>query len=474
MSDPTPEEERRPGSLVVVDDEPNVARVLSTYFTRLGWEVRCCSSATEALPAICENPPDVVVTDLSMPEMSGVDLLRELRDRAVHAPLLVITAHGTVDSSVEALKLGAFDYLSKPFDLEKVKLAVQRARLHGQLQRENEHLRQELQARHKLGNLVGSSPKMQEVYALVERAARSRANVLILGESGTGKELVARALHYNGPRANRRFVAVSCAALPSELLESELFGHEKGAFTGANWQRIGRFELADGGTLFLDEIGDISPAVQAKLMRAVQEREIDRVGGAKPIKVDVRIIAATNRDLQQSISRGEFRDDLYYRLRVVEIRLPALRERKEDIAALARHFVTKYARQDGRKIEDLSSTAVEILEEYEWPGNIRELENAIEHAVALADEETRQITPDLLPAHVRLVSRAGQSGGGSRHTLHDRVAEFERRLLLEALDENRWDLDRAAEALGITPQAMRIHVRQHHLSGDRRRPEALG
>ncbi|HTE20884.1 MAG TPA: sigma-54 dependent transcriptional regulator, partial [Armatimonadota bacterium] len=271
------------GRLLVVDDEPNIARVISTFFTREGWQVQTFHNPVQALEAMGESDVDVVVSDLNMPEMTGTQLLTSMRERGHTAPLLVVTAYGTIDSAVDALKLGSFDYLCKPFELDKVRLAVQRAYLHRQLQKENEHLRQELKAVYQFGNLIGSSQKMREVYALIEKAARSHATVLLLGESGTGKELVARALHYNSLRANKRFVGVSCAALPSELLESELFGHEKGAFTGANWQRIGRFELADGGTLFLDEIGDISLNVQTKLLRVLQEREVDRVGGSKPV-----------------------------------------------------------------------------------------------------------------------------------------------------------------------------------------------
>lgn len=464
------ETEARRGRVLIVDDEPEVARVLSIFLSQVGWEVRVEASAALGLDALSEGDLDVVITDLSMPEMSGVELLKAMRDRGHQQPVLVVTGFGTVDSAVEAMKLGAFDYLAKPFDLARVRLAVQRAYLHVQLQQENEHLRQELQQRYQFGNLIGSSRKMQEVYALVERAARSRANVLVLGESGTGKELVARALHYNSPRAPKRFVAVSCAALPADLLESELFGHEKGAFTGANWQRIGRFELADGGTLFLDEIGDISQSVQAKLLRAIQEREIDRVGGSKPVKVDVRLVSATNRDLPEAIEKGDFRSDLYYRLRVVEIRLPSLRERKEDIPLLAKHFVAKFCKRDGRTLDGCSDDALEVLDAYDWPGNVRELENAVEHAVAMADDESRRITPEMLPDHVRGDRRGAGAAvhTGAGRTLADVMEETERRMLVQALDDNNWDLNAAAEALGITPVAMRQSVKRYHLSGDRR------
>jgi DNA-binding NtrC family response regulator len=462
------------GRLLVVDDEPGITRVLSTFFSREGWHVQSYQNPVIALDAMAQGDVDVVVSDLAMPEMTGTQLLQAMRERGYTSPLLVMTAFGTIDSAVQALKLGAFDYLTKPFELEKVRLAVQRAYLHRQLQRENEHLRQELQERYQFGNLIGSSRRMQEVYALIEKAARTQATVLLLGESGTGKELVARALHYNSPRANRRFVGVSCAALPSELLESELFGHEKGAFTGANWQRIGRFELADGGTLFLDEIGDVSLSVQAKLLRVLQEREIDRVGGSKPLKVDVRLISATNRDLPEAIAKGEFREDLYYRLRVIEINLPPLRERKEDLPLLAKHFVEKFNKRDGRKIEGLAPETMEVLDSYRWPGNVRELENAIEYAVVMAEESSRMLTPELLPDNVRLAGRSGAAAAAlhapaaAATRLPEALEQEERRLLLAALNESNWNLSAAAEALGITAASMRYHVRKHHLSGDHR------
>jgi DNA-binding NtrC family response regulator len=468
------ENEPASGRLLVVDDEPNVARVLSTFFTREGWQVSSFQNPVEALNAAGETDVDVIISDLAMPEMTGTELLLALRERGCTAPLLVITAHGTVDSAVGAMKLGAFDYLSKPFELDKVKLCVQRAYLHRQLQRENEHLRQELKAQYEFGNLIGSSPKMLEVYSLIEKAAKSQATMLILGESGTGKELVARALHYNSARSNKRFVAVSCAALPSELLESELFGHEKGSFTGANWQRLGRFELADGGTLFLDEIGDIGLNVQTKLLRVLQEREVDRVGGSKPVKVDVRLISATNRDLQDAIEKGDFREDLYYRLRVVEIHLPPLRERKEDLPLLAKHFLDKFNKRDGRTMEGFAPEAMELMEDYDWPGNVRELENAVEHALVLAEESHRQITPALLPVSLRGQRKhgangtAGKAAGMDRKGLPEALEDAERGLLLAALDETGWDLSAAAESLGISFQAIRAKVRKHNLSGDRR------
>ncbi|MBI3911587.1 MAG: sigma-54-dependent Fis family transcriptional regulator [Armatimonadetes bacterium] len=465
----------RTGRLFIVDDEPNIRRVLTTLCTREGWHVLAFESGQDALNALAESDVDVVVTDLSMPGMTGTDLLRRLRERGCQVPVLVITAYGSIASAVEAMKLGAFDYLCKPFDVEQVKLAIQRALQQQRLQEENAYLRQELQTRYQFGNIIGASPRMQAVYRLIEKAARSRANVLILGESGTGKELVARALHYGGPRSNKRFVPVSCAALPNELLESELFGHEKGAFTGANWQRAGRFELADGGTLFLDEIGDISPHVQTKLLRVIQEQEFERVGGSRPVKVDVRIIAATNQELAELIQKGEFREDLYYRLRVVEIRLPPLRERREDLPLLVKHFLHKFAAREQRTLDRVTPEAMEVLTRYHWPGNVRELENAIECALVMADETDRELTARLLLENIRMPDRLPAApsaapprplGDDERKPLPEVVADVERTMLVDALQETNWNLTKAAEVLGITFRSMRYNVKKYGLSRD--------
>jgi len=464
MSEP---QEITAGRLLIVDDEEAVARVLGTYFTRQGWQVRECQSAVAALGVAAAEEFDVVITDLCMPELSGTEFLAKLREQGHTMPVLVITAFGSIGSAVDAMRLGAFDYLSKPFDFAKVNAAVQRAYLDRQLQREREALSTDLAERYQFASLIGSSTGMREVYALIERAARSQATVLVLGESGTGKELVAKALHSMGARANKRFVGVSCVALPSELLESELFGHEKGAFTGANWQRFGRFELADGGTLFLDEIGDISLTVQAKLLRVLQEREIDRVGGSKPVKVDVRLVTATNRDLPAAVAKGDFREDLYYRLRVVELRLPSLRERKEDLPLLAQHFLQKYAKRDGRKLEGFSDTALELLDGYDWPGNVRELENAIERALVMVNDDTRTITPEMLPNELRARSRNAAPvtpPPGGRKRLQDSLDELERTLVLQALDESHWNAEQAAELLGISLRTLCHTVRKHHLA----------
>jgi DNA-binding NtrC family response regulator len=509
--------------LFIVDDEPNICRVLATLFKGEGYDVHTFHQPQEALNALAETDCDVIISDLMMPGMTGVQFLQALRDRGSTIPVLMITAHGTIQTAVEAIKLGAFDYMTKPFDMEAVKIAVSRAAAQASLQAENAYLRQELQSRYQFGNLIGSSPRVQGVYHLIEKAANSRANVLILGESGTGKELVARALHFNSPRSQKRFVAVSCAALPDELLESELFGHEKGSFTGANWQRAGRFEMADGGTLFLDEIGDVPMSTQIKLLRVLQEKEFERVGGTKPIKVDIRLISATNRDLPEMIARNEFREDLYYRLRVVEILLPPLRERKEDIPLLVRHFIQKYAQLDGKLVENISEEALATMLAYAWPGNIRELENAVEHALVMADDSASLLTTDLLPINLQsarprgpvrlpveltaatagsnsdLATPANVAGtGGERPASAPAAATVEtsaprslsvprpagprrpepgsaapallfdaedgRETVLAALEAHAWDLGRAAESLGMTLPLLRAHVKKFGLS----------
>ena len=464
------------GRLVVVDDEPNICRVLAALFERAGYKVVTYNHAGKALNAILEDPEfDAIITDLMMPEVSGIDLLKSLRERGMDQPVLMITAHGNVDTAVEAMKVGAFDYVSKPFDAEEVRLKIERAIRQYSLQKENEFLRNELKARYKFDNIIGPSPAMQEVYNLIAKAARSKANVLIRGESGTGKELVAKALHYNSPRAKGKFIAVSCAALPSELLESELFGHEKGAFTGALWQKAGRFELADNGTLFLDEIGDISASVQIKLLRVLQEKEFERVGGVKPLKVDVRLVAASNRNLEEAVQRGEFREDLYYRLRVVQITIPPLRDRREDVPFLVEFFLKKYGNQDGRKIRTVEPVAMELMQKYDWPGNVRELENAMHRAVLLAVGPEIDVDAIRLPdgqplsagAHGAAVD-AGFAGRAAqvadtvtRAHVGQTVAQMEKTLILDTLSHCLGNRTHAATILGISIRTLRNKLNEY-------------
>ena len=336
-----------------------------------------------------------------MPDSNGIELLQKVKLIHPQCSAVIITAYGSIKSAVEAMRLGAFNYLTKPFDIDEVRAVVKRALEHRSLLAENQTLKQQLATSVKLDSLDCISGRMQEVYKIVERAAESRATVLIRGESGTGKELIARALHYNSPRAGKPFVAVSCAALPESLLESELFGHEKSAFTGAVAAKMGRFELANLGTLFLDEIGDIPPTVQIKMLRVLQEWEFERIGGTKSIKVDVRLIAATNKDLEKAVADGSFRSDLYYRLNIVSVVVPPLRDRPEDIPTLVDHFLEKYNKQNNRKIKLVPEPTWVRLRGYRWPGNVRELENAVERAVVLSDHSADTLTIDLLPPHIQ-------------------------------------------------------------------------
>lgn len=390
-----------PRTILVADDEPNIRRVLEAMFTKDGYTVLTAENGKKAIDIAGSNTIDILISDLIMPDMTGVEVLRAVKDIQPHCAALMITAYGTIKTAVEAMRLGAFNYIAKPFEMDEVRLMVKQALENRILLEENVYLKQQLRTNYRFDNIVGSSGKMQEVFKVVERAADSRATVLIRGESGTGKELIARALHFNSARANKQFVAVSCAALTETLLESELFGHEKGAFTGAAGQKAGRFELANHGTLFLDEIGEIPLSIQVKLLRVLQEREFERVGGTKSIKVDVRLVAATNRDLEQAVAEREFREDLYYRLQVIQIFVPPLRDRKEDIPSLADHFLQKYCRENGRKIKAVSDDALELLSAYSFPGNVRELENIVERAVVLADRTCQQITADLLPMNLQ-------------------------------------------------------------------------
>jgi DNA-binding NtrC family response regulator len=395
-------------SILVVDDEPNIRRVLEAVFTKDKYRVFTAENGRKALDVISAEPElDVLLCDLIMPDLNGVEVLKAAKEANPGLSVVMITAHGTIRTAVEAMRLGAFDYVTKPFDMDEIKLIVKNALEHSQLIAENTHLKQELKSRFKFNEIVGTSGKMQEVYKIIERVANSNATVLIRGESGTGKELVAKAIHYNSPRADKPFIAVSCAALPETLLESELFGHEKGAFTGAAGQKLGRFELANQGSLFMDEIGELSPGMQVKILRALQERQFERIGGTKTVNVDVRVITATNRDLEQAVAVNEFRADLYYRLQVIQIFLPSLRERKEDIPPLVEHFIGKFNDSNGRSIKYVSKAAMDQLMNYSWPGNIRELENAIERAVVLADSDVDSITPDLLPLSIQSAAAAG-------------------------------------------------------------------
>ncbi len=384
-------------TILIADDEPNIRRVFEGMLTRDGYTVLVAENGKKAIDLASTHKIDVLVSDLIMPDMTGVEVLQKVKQLHPQCAAIIVTAYGTIKSAVEAMRLGAFNYLQKPFDIDEVRLVIKKALEHSALLSENQELKQQLKTSVKLDSLDCVSGKMQDVYKIVERAAASRATVLIRGESGTGKELIAKALHYNSARASKPFVAVSCAALPETLLESELFGHEKNAFTGAVAAKPGRFELAHHGTLFLDEIGDIPPQVQVKLLRVVQEWEFERIGATKSTQVDVRLVAATSKDLEKAVADETFRSDLYYRLNIVSIFLPPLRERPQDIPTLVAHFLKKYSAQNGRKMTQVHPETWELLAAYRWPGNVRELENVVERGVVLSDLDAVVLTPDLLP-----------------------------------------------------------------------------
>jgi len=381
------------GSLLIVDDEPDILLVMCANLKKEGYEVETAGDGVEALTKIEGHDYDAIIVDHQMPRLTGMEFLERLRGGLPAAsartdiPVIVVTAYGTIEMAVKAMKDGAYSYLTKPIQYEELSLQVKNAVERRRFSREIESLRHEVEERYQFGNILGRNPQVQEIFQLIRTVAETDATVLIQGESGTGKELIARAIHYNSRRKDRPFVVVSCSALPETLLESELFGHERGSFTGAIRQRIGRFEMADGGTVFLDEIGEMSMPVQMKLLRVLQEREVERVGGDQAVKVDVRVIAATHKDLHLAMSERMFREDLFYRLNVVPIKLPPLRERLDDVPLLVAHFLKKYSEKNQKRITSISSQALSTLTRYSYPGNVRELENIIERAVIMEKSE---------------------------------------------------------------------------------------
>ena len=456
--------------ILVIDDEMIVCESCKRILEEDGYEVETALSGKEAFAKMRENPFDIVITDLKMPEIDGMEVLRTFQKDYPDTIVIMITGFSTVETAVEAMKLGAFDYIPKPFTPDEVSIVVKKAIEKKSLLLENVYLRQELQGKYGFHNVVGKSKKMQEIYRIITKVAMTDSTVLISGQSGTGKELIARAIHFNSPRRDKQFVPVDCAVLSENLLESELFGHIRGSFTGAVTTKPGLFEVADGGTVFLDEVGNISLAIQAKLLRVLQEREFTPVGGTKAKKVDIRLIAATNKDLEKMIKDETFREDLYYRLNIVPITLPSLKERQEDIPLLAVHFFKKYAEEMGKTIKGFTSEAMEKLMRYPWPGNVRELENVIERTVVMIDEEMVRTEHLFLPdrqegsrleEHVPTTSEELKEI--KKHIREKAVEEIEKAFILNALERNQWNVTRASEEVGMLRPNFQALMRKYNL-----------
>ncbi|HSL21565.1 MAG TPA: sigma-54 dependent transcriptional regulator [Vicinamibacterales bacterium] len=450
--------------VLVIDDEAGIRDHMRMILEYEGYECLVAPLAEEGIAVFEREAPDVVFLDIKMPGMDGLDALRRLREINDRVPIVMISGHGTIQTAVEATKLGAENFIEKPFGTERILVEVRNALKRKSLEQENRELRSALEPRHEM---VGSGPSLRKVHDAIKRAAPTNATVLILGESGVGKELVARAIHRNSLRAKERFVQVNCAAIPEELIESELFGHEKGSFTGATEKQIGKFEQADKGTIFLDEVGDMSPKTQAKVLRVLQEGEVERLGSARTIHVDVRVIAATNKDLEEEITRGTFREDLYFRLSVIPIPVPPLRERVDDIPALVTHFTDVLSREHNRRAPKFTPQAIEFLKQQRWKGNIRELRNAVERLVILADD---RVDVDDVRNLVRLEPRAVTAdnndlkGDARPGTLREFKESAERAFLVQKLRENAWNISKTAEIIGTPRSNLYKKLEQYNIS----------
>ncbi len=446
--------------VLIVDDEEQMRDLLAKVLEKNGFQVAAAGDGAQALALLEKEPVDLVVTDVRMPGLGGMEALKAIKELNPDIIVIIMTAFGSIDQAVQAVKEGAYDYINKPFKIDEMLLTIRKALEERRLRHEVTALRHELRKRYHFESLIGKSRAMQEVFSLIEQVAGSRSTVMIYGRSGTGKELVAKAVHYNSQRASKAFVAVNCAAIPAELLESELFGHEKGAFTGAIATKVGKFELATGGSLFLDEVGSMRLDLQAKILRALQEREVERVGGTRTIKIDVRVIAATNRDLKRAVEEGTFREDLYYRLNVVPITLPDLKDRQEDIPLLANHFMQKFTQESNPAIREISKEAMGILMSSPWPGNVRELENVIERAVTLGRGPA--ILPADLPPHL-----AGGAGPVGRALAQEATLEdLERDYITAILQRTKWHQIRTAAILGIDRRTLYRKIRRYGIKSN--------
>jgi two-component system, NtrC family, response regulator PilR len=460
-------------NILIVDDELSMCDFLTILLEKEGYSVKATTSVSEALKLLQEDEPvEMVISDIMMPEMDGIEFLRRIKTFDPNIVVIMITAYATTENAIEAMKLGAYDYVTKPFKVDEIRIIVAKAFESLKLKEENIFLKQEIKAKHHFENIIGISPKMLKVYETIRKVADLTSTILITGESGTGKELVASAIHYNSFRKDKPFVTVNCGALPENLLESELFGHIRGSFTGAIQNKEGLFEIADGGTFFLDEVAETTPAIQVKLLRVLNDRKFKRVGGTKDISVDVRIIAATNKDLRELIAKGHFREDLYYRLNVIPLQLPPLRERWDDVPLLVDHFIKKYCKLCSKPIMKISPEAMVLLKNYNWSGNVRELENVIERCVALENRET--ISPSSLPSNLYSLNQPFSipstdipEGGLD---LEKTVGEYEKSIIVNALEKVRWIKKDAAKILNVSFRSLRYRIEKYGL--DREEIEA--
>lgn len=451
--------------ILIVDDEKSLREFLSIMLKRDGYEVHSCQNGEEALAEYKKGKYNLVISDVNMPKMDGLELLKNLKEFDENVVVIMVTAYASVDTAVEAMKLGAYDYFTKPFNIEDIKLHIKRAMEWNKLSRENKLLKKEIKSKYSYENFIGKSNAINDLSELIQSVAKTKANVFIIGESGTGKEVASRAIHYESDRSEMPFVAINCGALPEELIESEIFGHQKGAFTGAVSNKEGLAEMADGGTLFLDEITEMPLNLQVKLLRFLQEKNFRRVGGTETINVDIRIIAASNRDVEEEVKNGKFREDLYYRLNVIEMKMPPLRERLDDVPLLANHFLKKFTTEFQKEITHISKDAMNAMVSYAYPGNVRELENAVQRAVAI--ETTNELTIDSLPGNIKNIEVTNITNGVTSQTnvialenlnMEDALNAIEKKYIEEALKEAGGVKKKAAELLGITFRSFRYRL----------------
>lgn len=449
--------------ILIIDDEKSIIDLLTIVFKKEGYSVLSSLSAPRGIDLIDKEDFDLILTDIKLPQMSGMDILRHVMDKTPNTPVIMITAYGTLKQAVEAFKNGAVDYIVKPFDIEELKIIVAQGLEKRKLKTENIKLKQQLKEKNRFENIVGKNKKMKQIYDLIEKITDSDSTILIGGESGTGKEIAARAIHFNSRRQERPFVSVNCGALPENLLESELYGHVKGSFTGAIANKKGMFETAEKGTIFLDEIGELSPMAQVKLLRTLQDKRIRRVGGNDEILIDVRIVAATNQDLKQRLDEGRFREDLFYRINVISFEMPPLRERKDDIPLLVTHFLEKYCTKTGSKMKRIAPEVFNIFESYAWPGNVRELENTIERIVAIEERET--ITIKSLPAELLNPRKKSNKDLDLEpgFDLNKTLDEISKQYVVRALDLSSGRLKEAGEILGVNYRSLRYLIEKHEL-----------